>query len=175
MSELPVPASRPIDRQRAKHSLDSLDAFIDQAEADAKRLAERGDVWGLGDGLERLRAIKRKLSDLERVVEDLTVPLMPSKVFVEDGLGMERKQSYTRRNWQSEDLLSALWGIALVDENGEADPDHQPDRFVGLLREAARFEWRVTPLRDFGLEPSEWCEEGPGRVTVRVWRGENDG
>lgn len=171
MSDLPVVAPKVrVDRQRAKHSLDSLDEFIDRAEADAKRLAEQGDLLGLGDGLERLRAIKRKLGDLERVVEDLTVPLMPRKFVIEDGLGMERKPGgIDRRNWQSEDLLRHLVGDQLVNpETGE----NVYETLLACVPFTGSMQWRTGALKARGVDTADWCEETPGRKGVRVWRPE---
>lgn len=171
MTDLPVPASQPVDRRHAQHSLDSLDSFIDQAHADAIRLQERGDVVGLGDGLERLRAILAKLRDLEREVEDMTAGLMDRKVIVEEGIGMERRQGKDRRAWQSEELLRRLVGDRLVDpETGE----NLYETLIECVPFTGSLGWRVTALRKHGIDPEEWCDETPGRVSVRVWRGDDD-
>lgn len=159
---LPVP--QPSLDQAIATSIDHWTRLADE-------LAEAGDLAALGDGLGRLRGLRQQLTDLERHVEDHAAKLMPGKRVELDGVTLERHQGGTSAKWQSEELLRYLVGDQLVDpRTGE---DVYP-LLVAVLPITPSLGWRKGPLREHGVDPDEWSERKPGRMTVSVYRAEED-
>lgn len=138
----------------------------------ADELAEQGDWQALGDGLDRIRALRRQLSVLERHVEDHVATLMPSKRVEIPGLGMERRTSTSRTEWQTDGLLGELLYQTRADESGEIHEEGHAGRLLEAIKQCASFSWKVTGLRARGFEIDEWCREGEPKQTVQVWRPE---
>ena len=141
----------------------------------ADKLAEEGDWESLGDGLDRIRALRKQLSDLERHVEDHVAALMPDKRIVVPGLGMERRTSKDRRAWQSEEILTHLWMQTWVDENGEITDDATHSaQFLAAVKACVPFTgslgWRVKALAEYGIDAEDYAEVTPGRTSVQTWR-----
>lgn len=163
MSDNYLPARIVIANANLRHLGDD----IARVAADADRLAEAGDVVALGGGLERLRGLLQQFRDLERHIEDHVAKLMDSKELHEEGLHLERRQSSNRKAWETEDLLRHLVGDVLVNpETGE----NVYRTLLDCLPLTRSLGWRVTGLRQHGIDPADWCEETPGRTSVRVWR-----
>jgi hypothetical protein len=89
------------------------------------------------------------------------------------GVGVvEVRRSRNRRAWQHEQLRSAWLNEYLSRNGGEA-----PDPFTvvaDFLKVASINGWKVTGLREYGLEADDWCDSEPGTPTVQVRRVEED-
>lgn len=165
-----APAVRPTD------AVAGLREAIMAADAERAVLAERGDVDALAFGLVGLRALRADLAELARAVEDDVARLMPAKTVTVDGVGtLERRRSNVRRQWESEALARVVVLRALVDpETGEmpSSPMEAAERAVAALMACAPFTasmgWRVTALRDHGIDVDQYHESTPGRTTVTV-------
>lgn len=158
----------------ARRRIDTLTA-LQEALGDVVRLAddlaEQGDWQSLGVGLAQLRVFRRAVADVERHVEDHTAELMPHDHVDIDGLVLERRMSKVRRAWQSEELLRRLVGDQLVNpETGE----NVYRTLVECVPFTGSLGWRTGALRKHGISPDEWCDETPGRATVRAELGEGD-
>ena len=142
---------------------------------EADELAEHGDWESLGDGLERIRALKRQLSTLERHVEDHVAALMPDKRIVTPGLGMERRTSKDRRGWQSEEILRELHAQSWADGDGVQRTEGEAfEVFYESVKECVpltgSLAWRVKALAEYGIDPEDYAEVTPGRTSVSTWR-----
>ena len=175
--ELPGPRNRYGDRLPARqpHDLILAKNAVECWTHEADELAEQGDWESLGDGLDRIRALRKQLSDLERHVEDHVAALMPDKRIVVSGLGMERRTSKDRRAWQSEAIVRELWVQTSVDFNGETvEPFLHAERFREAIEECVPLTgslgWRVKALAEYGIDPEDYAEVTPGRTSVQTWR-----
>lgn len=135
---------------------------IDEAR---RSLVDAKDVNDLLDLLLTLREVKSEFDLLVREVEDDCARLMRKKFVTTPQLTAERSPGgYNRSNWQSRDLAKKI--IA------DGDFDHPQDVADMLFELAAVSYWRVTKLRELGIDPDEWCDSAPGRSTVQVKRRE---
>lgn len=124
------------------------------------------------DGIARLLCDLRDLSaELRGFSQDVTKDLLAhadEKRFVVDGLGtVEIKRSIRYSEWDNDGLTRKLVALALderkVDEEtGEYEPAWEA--VARVLSEASRPSWRVTPLRDRGIQIDEYCH-----VEAEAW------
>ena len=138
--------------------------------------------------LVELAALAEKLDELlaagKQAREALHLPLaahMGDKVVREGQLELECRQGAKRRAWQSIELLGQLARLARFDpETGDELADDEAFRRLHALVSTCvpvtpSLGWRSGGLRDAGLDPDEFCEWAPGRVTVLVRRIDPDG
>jgi hypothetical protein len=145
-------------------------------------LAEHGDWHALAFLLAELRRLQADLRLLIDTVEQDCYRLLPDKRTEIDGLGvLEKRKGTDRRAWQSIDLLDEILRVAVVDrETGVVLDDETMirQRIHEVLVDAVPFNpslgWRVTALRELGLDPDEWCETKPGRESVQVVDNRSD-
>ncbi len=128
----------------------------------------------LASELAHVRAQRRQLGDTERDLEDRIAELMNGDhVNLDDKITLIRHKGAKRTQWQSEAILAELGKRARVDADGViSEPDEQYERLYELVRECVPLNqslgWRTRPLRRLGLDPDEWAEVSPGRVSVEV-------
>jgi len=166
------PVAHQLDRPTL---VDALTLAITQADTQRAELAHNGDWESLAHGLIRLRTVAEQLRYLVRCVEDDVAELMPEKRVEVPGLPVfERRKGTDRKSWDSEALLSRVVRVALTDPTTgevESDPAVVREQLVSVLSAVVPFTgslgWRVRALRDLGIDPDEWCETSPGRVTVQ--------
>jgi hypothetical protein len=119
------------------------------------------------DALEFLRAaleLKRLASDLHRVAEDYFVDLMGNeKRALVDGTVVEVRRAYRRTDWEHSKLATHVALTALGGEVVEG-----MDVIVDAFLRACRPEWRITALKEFGLDDEDYCSRELGRATVTV-------
>lgn len=132
-------------------ALADLPDLIDQLE-------EEGDWESLAYGLDGLRKLHRDLGFIRDMAEQALTRVLPkSKVEVEGFGTIQRRRSTKRTKWQHSDLL------AEVLKSGIYGPS---------LLEVFTPSWKVTGLRELGLDPSEWCQEDEGVQTIQIHGGE---
>lgn len=180
-----MPDLVPVDQVTPSDAVSLVDALryaIGHADQQRQALAEQGDVEALGYGLRDLRRLAADLRLLTQSTEDDVARLMPTKTLVVDGLGtLERRKGTDRKKWQSTDLLAHIINLAALDrETGELyPPEVTLRRLLEVLPEVVPFTgslgWRVTALRGLGVDPDQWCETAPGRVTVTVHQPDREG
>lgn len=155
---------------------DPLIAALTHANDRRAELAEAGDWESLGWGLDRLTEIHRQLSELVAAIESDVYELMPEKRGTIDHLGtLEKKRGSNRKKWQSDRLVTRLVRAALDPEGTGELPDspyEAVDTVVSTLTACAPFTgsmgWRVTALKERGIDPDEWCESTPGRQSIQI-------
>lgn len=150
--------------ETAEHAANEV-GFHDEVGPDLRALAER---------LSEVRAHRRALADIERDLEQRIADLMEAdQVNLDDQITLERRRGSKRTKWQSEDLYRTLSTISAVDENGVMRTAYE--RFE-VFRQAVHeciplvpsLSWRAGALREWGIDPDEFCESEPGRVSVSV-------
>lgn len=158
----------------ADDPLSDLRRIIADLDAQRADLAAAGDLDRLAAGLAAVRKITGDLRDLAAGIETDVAALMPDKQVEIPGVGViERRKGTDRRKWQSEDLLRTLIRDELDDGTGELpSPAETLDRVLGVVTACmpvtGSLGWRVTALRERGIDPDEWAECTPGRVSVQI-------
>lgn len=157
---------------RLRHSIAAAD---DQRAA----LAEAGDLDALAPALPTIRALCQDLAALERALEDDVARLMPAKTVEVPGVGvLERRKGRDRRAWDWPSLLPLLIR-AYVDPDGTGEmPDagevvaRMRELIVDVIGVTPSKGPKVRPLRELGIDPDEYAETRPGRVSVQIHGGE---
>lgn len=84
-----------------------------------------------------------------------------------EGIGViDVRRGKERKAWDHEGL-----GPAVIDANLQLAGGEIPDPFTvarWVLAAAAPSYWRTTALKAIGIDPDEWCESKPGRVSVQI-------
>ena len=163
-----VPVSNSLELQ----SQDGLRNAIMQADTGRAGLALAGDYTQLLKGLLYLKDIKADLDTLIRACEDDITTLMPEKkMFIDDVGTVERRTSSTRK-WQSDDLLRHITRSTLDPEGtGEVSTNNVVmliDTLKAVLPFTASLGWRVTALKELGIDVTEYSEATYGRQTVQI-------
>ena len=163
-----VPVSNSLELQ----SQDGLRNAIMQADTGRAGLALAGDYTQLLKGLLYLKDIKADLDTLIRACEDDITTLMPEKkMFIDDVGTVERRTSSTRK-WQSDDLLRHITRSTLDPQGtGEVSINNVVtliDTLKAVLPFTARLGWRVTALKELGIDVTEYSEATYGRQTVQI-------
>lgn len=123
-----------------------------------------------------LSHVKRHVSDLAALVEQRLAEVMPEKRLELPGMPiMERRIGTKRTKWDVEKLAPKVAQVALVDpDTGEipASPMQAVElvtaAFMGAFPITPSCGVRVTYLRSIDLDPDEWSESAPGRVSVQI-------
>ena len=169
MTEIvPVPLSSSLERQGE----DGLRNAIMRSDSSRGELAAAGDYPQLLKGLLYLKDIKADLDTLIRATEDDITKLMPEKkMFIDDVGTVERRTSSTRK-WESEDLLKHITRSTLDPEGtGEVSINNVVmliDTLKAVLPFTASLGWRVTALKELGIDVAEYSEATYGRQTVQI-------
>lgn len=170
VNNLPVLPPRTPERQ----ALCDLSALLLNLAAQADELASDGDLMSLAYGLSDLRRFRRQISDVEKHVEVLVADLMDRDILnlAADNVVLERRRGKDRHNWQSQSILDELFNASFVDADGVLRPTTAIDRFREAVRACVpltgSLAWRTQALRSYGLDPDEYAETSPGRVSVKV-------
>ncbi len=178
MPDLPevVPADAPATRViEPLSAIEALRLAVMKLDAERQTLADLGDWPSLALGLRDLNALISDLRLLAGEVEGDVVKLLPQKrVPLDDETMIERKRAVSRKHWDSLLLLDKVVRTAL-------DPMGTGEITVGVaegidivktaIAETAPFTgslgWRVTALRNMGIEPEDYCEVDYGREGIR--------
>lgn len=130
---------------------------------------------GLLEGCRRARA------DLAVIAADIEAELVEQlgrgRHELAGNVAVEVKGSPRRTGWEHDELWRRVLAAGLderaVDlETGEIE--READALLRAVRECVGPSWKVTGLRDRGIDPDEFCETRPG-WSVRVWTSEQDG
>lgn len=148
----------------------------DALDAHAQDAIATGDVEELAALHVELQAFAGQVRVIARAVEERLAEVMPDKRLELPGMPvLERRRGTDRKQWQSEQLVALLCASALQpDENGEIPRTtaEAVERAAELLTRCAPFTssmgWRVAALRALSIDPDEWCETAPGRITVQI-------
>lgn len=114
--------------------------------------------------IELIASARKNLKILEEELEKRCNNAMTDKIMpLDNGRELERTITSSRKSWQHEDLIAEIKRYAV--RSGE-------NPFETLVR-CARQEWRIRPLRAIEIDPDEYSENIPGRLTVAIRFGPN--
>lgn len=167
-NNLPVPVGNEI----AQATTTGLRADLMRADERRAELYAAGDWATLAWVVNEARKIKFELDAFVRECEENVAALMPNKKEAIDGLGVIEKRTTSSRKWESPELLRHL-------VRGTLDPDGTGEfktenvlRLIGLLEEVlpltASLGWRVTPLKENGIDPARFSEVTYGRSNIQI-------
>ena len=159
-----------------------VSAAVGQVEVAAEELNTEATLipWQLWEDaaalLHRLREARKLLQKVEnglethvakaRIAEGIKDPVEVPGVGV-----VTHRRTATRKDWDHDGLAKQvihLW----ADEHGGEIPDGFETRDL-LMKHAAISYWRVTGLKENGVEVDDFCTKIPGRLTVDIQAGEN--
>ena len=136
-----------------------------------QELAEMGDYETLARGLAAVRTLTQDLRTLARSVEDDVARTMPDRrVEVEGFAVLERRKATDRRNWRWSEVLNDALPVCL--ERNEGSVMDAFGELIQMLPLTSSTGPRLAVFRDeLGLDPSEYAETSPGRITVQIIGG----
>lgn len=146
-----------------------LHVALSHLDAEMQAACDDGDVEELARHFVTLSELSRQLKDITRFVEETLVEVMPDEFVELPGLGVfQRRVGAARKNWDSESLFNTI-----------RRESETWDEFADRIREAVPFTgslgWRVTALKKWGIDPDEYAEKSPGRVSVQFHGEVSDG
>lgn len=138
----------------------ALRDFFAQIDAEANRLHD--DPIALSVALAHVETM---LADLRFVRNTLTSNASSAmndqrvrRLTVEGAVTVESASEAKRTDWRHEHLLSEMLirngVVRWIDRDGE---HRTPAELAALILEWVRLEWRVTPVREAGLNPDDFC------------------
>lgn len=152
-----------IDDTSAVLTARGLHRLLDELDEEAGHAMDTADVEELAHLHVAITKAAQRLATIRGAVETALAKVMPDKRLELPGLPpIERRQGADRKGWDYEAVISALAREAAGDLGA----------LLESLKECAPFtpsmQWRVGALRAHGLDPDEFCETKPGRVTIQV-------
>jgi len=161
-----------------KDDLDRLAINVDALNVDLPKLLD--DIAAnqplLCELLHALREQRIRLTELEATVEAKAARAMGPADHIEwDGYYAERKGGMIRKHWDHKMLAARVTQARCTsDVTGEIDEDYYRDGYEvvsEVLRAAAISYWRVSVLRQMGVNYDDAVETERGRRTVHVTKG----
>lgn len=149
-----------------------LQEFAELLEEDYGASPDLSTPERLSIALCAIRDCRADLAVLYKRVEADLLAVAGEKRWVVEGVGeVEVKRSTKRNEWDSPALIRKLVALALderiLDETtGEYEPSYEA--VARVLSEAARMEWRVTPLKARHIPIDEYCRVASGVYSVRL-------
>jgi hypothetical protein len=172
-----TPANEIVPVEDSVVALDTTNSLRkDLLRADDRRaeLVAAGDWQTLAWGLVEMKKIKADLDALVREVEENIAALLPDKKATVDGLGVLERRTSSSRKWDSEGLLRDLVRKYLdPEQTGELTVTWETvSGLIAMLQKAlpltGSLGWRVTPMREHGINPDDYSEVTYGRSTVQI-------
>jgi hypothetical protein len=121
--------------------------------------------------LAELREIRKGLADWEAELSEwLAEALGYNTLTLDSGHTVQVRRSTDRKAWDHDALIRLVIARGRderrVTEDGEYESEGEA---VGrALMECARPSWRVTALRERGIDPDEYAETSPGKIGVVI-------
>lgn len=149
----------------------SVDDVVTAAEA---AVAADADLDVLAARLHEIRAAKARLAETERDLEAHLARQVKGQQVRAGNWRLEKRGGKDRTAWQSESILNELIRRSNVDpETGELLPPAEArERLIAALRACAplteSLQWRIKPLRSWGIDPDQFAEVKSGKTRVEV-------
>jgi len=168
MTNLPVP----VKRELAQMTSEGLQNDLLRADDLRKELVEAGDWQSLAWIVNEIRKVKGDLDALVRECEENVAAMMPNKKESIDGLGVVERRTTSSRKWESPELLRHLVRSTLDPERTGEVKVEQIMRLIATLEEVLPLTpslgWRVTPLKENGIDPDFYSETTYGRSNIQI-------
>lgn len=132
----------------------------------------------------RVVELARELASLKAHRRDVDIAIQDCEVQVIDamdgawecvvpGLGAVKRRKGTKRTaWQHDDLWRLMGRMAQERRNVDEDTGEVESVADALARHitaaCAPGYWRTTPLREWGVDPDEYCQKTEGRDSIQI-------
>jgi hypothetical protein len=168
MTNLPVP----VGHELAEQATTGLRADLMRADERRAELFRAGDWVTLAWVVNEARKIKFELDTFVRECEENVAALMPNKKEAVDGLGVLERRTTSSRKWESPELLRKLVRDTLdPDRTGEVKVE-QVMKLISTLEQVLPLTpslgWRVTPLKENGVNIDAYSEVTYGRSNITI-------
>lgn len=135
------------------------------AEMDAEIDAHAADPIATSQALARMEAILADVRYLRDRLKDVTARSLDKykvRRLVIDGIvALEAAGAYHRTEWQHQRLLTRVLAHLMGDDRRWIDSETgevlEPDELAARLLPYFSPDWRLTPLRDAGIDPHAYC------------------
>lgn len=154
---------------------------LSMAEAHVNRLSADVDSMTVDEAAEHLSQLKetvKSLRQIEAAFERWIAECFKAEGWKANdprefpGLGtVEVRRSKNRRAWEH-DLLRRDWLNTYMEGRGGETPDPF-DVVADFLKVASVGSWKVTGLREYGIDADDYCDSEPGTPTVNIQRAES--
>lgn len=156
----------------ARDATQSIQQDIMKADDLRAALVKEGDWQSLAWIVNEIRKVKADLDALVRECEENVAAMMPNKKETIDGLGVIERRTTSSRKWESPELLRHLVRSTLDPERTGEVKVEQIMRLIATLEEVlpltSSLGWRVTPLREHGIDPDFYSETTYGRSNIQI-------
>jgi hypothetical protein len=179
--ELPFPeaSEKPVldDLARIQAELETMYEHLSPAESPCgctgptyHPVLQNVDLGGLARIVTALTGVLGAARDVKDLVEQHTIRVMPDRQAVVDGFVLERKSGTTRKDWDHTAVASKVAARACCNEDGEIVFGLEIGQRIAdeILATAGIGYWRVSALRNRGIDPGQYCEETKGRPSLIV-------
>lgn len=145
------------------------------------------DVHGMAQLLAALRRAKEQIKWAEEQLEDEITKVMKTKFEDVVGLGrIEMRTGTTRKGWDKDALVATMKQVIagelprlVATATGEVIPSREiVDEVLDQFLVVATPSWKTTGLRQFHIDPEDYCTTTYGRKTIQtppteVWGTDN--
>lgn len=133
--------------------------FFDQLVTEAE--ARKGDPVAETHALALIEALLADVRYARDTVRKLSADALHEhkvrRLTIENVITVEGSNTATRTDWEHTRLLTAMlehWGVRFIADTGELVPW---DVAAARMLEWFRPDWRVTPIKEAGLDPDAYC------------------
>ena len=131
------------------------------------------ELTELAETLEAIRGARKYLAQIESAVEAKTAQAMRKNEQDAGPFHLKRASGNERKNWDHERVAGRIVESAL--EAVAGDLEQAPWMVRDMFLQAATPSWRVTALKERGVEFGDCCEVERKRRTVQVYFRESTG
>lgn len=156
---------------RVQEPLDLIEAGIFTLNVETKAILEDDDSPDtVVQLLNSVRTLRKALADIESSVEATAVQRLAYGETQVGDLLVEVRSSRKRSEWRHDDLAwRVCQDLAFDDDGTQIDGVAEVvDKVRNRLLLCARPEWRMTPLKDLGINPDDYSLAGESRKTVQI-------
>lgn len=141
----------------AASQLEAMRSAIAELPDVIAELETAGDYESLARGLAGLRSLRRDLGFVERLAEQACAATLPDNKTEVDGLGVvQRRRAMKRTEWRHDELIAEVCKAGVYGQS---------------LLDVFSPSWKVTGLREMGVDPGEFCREEPGVASIQIHGG----
>lgn len=144
--------------------MESIRTFFERLEAEAQK--RKGDPVALTHALARLETLLADLRFVHSTVKTLTAEALRDakirRLTVSSIATIEGTSSATRSNWQHKKLMLTLLrrkmnGAKVLVDTATGE-QYLVEDVVDWVLEWCKPDWRLTPIRDLGVDPDDYCD-----------------
>lgn len=119
-----------------------------------------------------IRETRSNLSTLTHRIERELLAVMGDRRFVVEGVGEVICRKATKRTkWDHHALMMRVVARALDErilDASSGEYESEGSAVARVMEACARPNWRVTALRELGIDPDEWCEVDEDAWSVQL-------